>query len=56
MDGNKKNINVLNPLNKLFTPKGEFTILDEPVVTVKKSQIPADADAKKKASKIKMDK
>ena len=56
IDGNKKNIKVVNPLNNPFTPIGEFTILDEPAVTVKKSQIPAEADEKKKASKIKMDK
>jgi len=29
------------PLNKLFTPIGEFTILDDPVVAVILSNIPA---------------
>jgi len=31
------------PPNKLVIPYGEFTILEEPVVTVKKSKSPADA-------------
>jgi hypothetical protein len=42
MDGNKKKIKVVKPLNKPLTPIGEFTILDEPVVTVRKSKIPAE--------------
>jgi hypothetical protein len=54
IDGKRKNINVVNPLNKPFTPIGEFTIFDEPVVTVKESKIPADAAEKKKAKKIKI--
>ena len=41
MDGNKKKINVVNPLNKPTTPIGEFTTLEEPVETVRKSKIPA---------------
>ena len=41
MDGNKKKIKVVKPLNKPITPIGEFTILEEPVVTVIKSKIPA---------------
>jgi len=54
MDGNKKNINVVNPLNKPVTPIGEFTIFEEPVVTVRKSKIPAEAADKNKASIILM--
>lgn len=54
IDGNKKNIKVVKPLIKPLTPIGEFTIRDEPVVTVRKSQMPAEADEKKKARKIKI--
>lgn len=41
MDGNKKKINVVNPLNNPTTPIGELTTFDEPVETVIKSKIPA---------------
>jgi hypothetical protein len=41
MEGNKKKINVVNPLNSPTTPMGELTTLEEPVVTVRKSKIPA---------------
>ena len=41
MDGNKKNIKIDKPFNKPVTPIGEFTILEEPVVPVIPSQIPA---------------
>ena len=41
IDGNKKKIKVVNALNMLFTPEGEFTILEEPVVTVTESNKPA---------------
>ena len=44
---------VVNPLNNPKTPLGEFTIFDDPVVTVKLSKIPAELadikiDSKKK--------
>ena len=42
MDGNKKKINVVNPLNNPVTPIGEFTIFEDPVETVIKSKIPAE--------------
>jgi hypothetical protein len=42
---------MVNPLNKPVTPNGEFTILEEPVVTVKKSKIPADEADKNNANK-----
>tara|TARA_R110002050_G_scaffold42086_5_gene101669 strand:+ start:2234 stop:2404 length:171 start_codon:yes stop_codon:yes gene_type:complete len=42
MDGNKKKINVVKPLNNPVTPIGELTILEEPVETVRKSKIPAE--------------
>jgi hypothetical protein len=41
IDGNKKKIKVVKPLNKPTTPMGEFTTFDEPVDTVRKSKIPA---------------
>ena len=41
IDGNKKKIKVVSALNMLFTPEGEFTILEEPVVTVTESNKPA---------------
>tara|TARA_R110002111_G_scaffold86995_8_gene136301 strand:- start:3466 stop:3651 length:186 start_codon:yes stop_codon:yes gene_type:complete len=41
IDGNRKKINMANPLNKLFTPIGEFTIRAELVVAVILSNIPA---------------
>ncbi|GAA4270487.1 hypothetical protein [Hyunsoonleella aestuarii] len=48
MEGNKKNINIVKALNRPEIPIGEFTIKDDPVVTVKKSKIPAeDADKNK---------
>lgn len=51
IDGNKKKIKMVNPLNKPVTPKGELTILEEPVVTVRKSKIPADEADKNNANK-----
>jgi len=51
MEGNKKKIKMVNPLNKPVTPNGEFTILEEPVVTVRKSNIPADEADKNNANK-----
>ena len=42
IDGNKKKINTVKPLNNPVTHNGEFTINDEPVVTVKASKIPAE--------------
>ena len=45
---------MVNPLNKPVTPKGEFTILEEPVVTVRKSKIPADDADKNSANKKKI--
>jgi hypothetical protein len=45
IEGNKKKINVVNPLNKLDNPIGEFTTTEEPVVTVMESKIPAEAAA-----------
>ena len=51
IDGNKKKIKMVNPLNKPVTPNGEFTIREEPVVTVKKSKIPADEADKNNANK-----
>lgn len=56
IDGNKKKINMVRPFNKLFTPMGEFTILDEPVVAVIESKKPAAAADKKKDNKKKMTK
>jgi len=50
IDGNKKNIKIVRPLNKPETPIGEFTILEEPVVAVTESKKPAEAVAKKKAN------
>tara|TARA_Y100000034_G_scaffold125539_1_gene175249 strand:- start:62182 stop:62361 length:180 start_codon:yes stop_codon:yes gene_type:complete len=54
MDGNRKNMKMVSPLNNPVTPKGEFTILEDPVVTVKKSKIPADEADKNKANKKKI--
>ena len=42
---------MVNVFNIPVTPIGEFTILEEPVVKVTLSQIPADADDKKKAKR-----
>ena len=50
IEGNKKNIKIVNALNKLETPMGEFTILDDPVVAVTESKKPAEAADKKKAN------
>ena len=41
MDGNRKKIKIATPLKRFETPIGEFTIRDEPVVAVIKSNIPA---------------
>ncbi len=56
MDGNKKKINMVRPFSKLFTPIGEFTILEEPVVAVIESKKPAAAADKKNDNKKKMTK
>jgi hypothetical protein len=45
MEGNKKKIKIVSPLNTLLTPIGEFTILEEPVVAVTLSKMPAVAAA-----------
>jgi len=50
MEGNKKNIKVVKPLNNPITPIGEFTIFEEPVVTVRKSKMPAELADKNKDS------
>jgi len=54
MEGNKKKIKVVKPLNKAFTPEGEFTILEEPVVAVIESNKPAVAADKKNDNPRKM--
>lgn len=54
IDGNKKKIKMVNPLNKPVTPNGEFTTLEEPVVIVRKSKIPADDADKNSANKKKI--
>jgi len=41
IEGNKKKINAVNPLNNPITPIGELTIFEELVETVRKSKIPA---------------
>ncbi|EPR71907.1 hypothetical protein ADIWIN_3105 [Winogradskyella psychrotolerans RS-3] len=41
MEGNRKKIKIVTPLNKLFIPIGEFTIRAELVVAVILSNIPA---------------
>ena len=51
MEGNKKKIKMVNPLNKPVPPNGEFTILEQPVVTVRKPNIPADEADKNNANK-----
>ena len=56
IDGNKKKIKTVRPFNKLLTPIGEFTILEEPVVAVIESKKPAEAADKKNDSKKKMTK
>ena len=52
MEGNKKKIKTVNALSKLFTPEGEFTILEEPIVAVTESKKPAVA-ADKNNDKLK---
>ena len=42
IEGNKKKIKIVKPLNNPATPIGELTIKAEPVVTVKESKIPAE--------------
>jgi len=54
IEGNKKKIKVVNPLNKPTTPMGELTILEEPVETVKKSKIPAELAERNKDKTKKM--
>ena len=56
IDGNKKKIKTVSPFNKLLTPIGEFTILEEPVVAVMESKKPAEAADKKNDNKKKMTK
>jgi hypothetical protein len=51
IEGNKKKIKVVRPLKSPITPTGEFTIREEPVVTVKKSKIPAELADKNIANK-----
>lgn len=45
MDGNKKNIKLERVLNIFFICNGEFAIIDEPVVAVVPSKMPALAAA-----------
>jgi hypothetical protein len=54
IEGNKKNIKIVNVLNKPETPIGEFTILEEPVVAVLESKKPAEAADKKNANNKKI--
>jgi len=54
MEGNKKKIKTVNPLSKPFTPEGEFTILEEPIVAVTESKKPAVAADKKNDKPKKM--
>ena len=56
IEGNRKKIKIVRPFNKLFTPIGEFTILEEPVVAVTESKRPAEAADKKNDNKKKMTK
>jgi len=56
IEGNRKNIKIVNTFNNPYTPIGEFTILDEPVVAVIESNKPAVAADKKKDKDKKMDK
>ena len=56
IDGNRKNIKMVNALNKLVTPIGEFTILEELVVAVIESKKPALAAERKKDSAKKITK
>lgn len=56
IDGNKKKIKTVSPFNKLLTPMGEFTILEEPVVAVMESKKPAEVADKKNDNKKKMTK
>lgn len=48
IDGNKKKINMVIPLNKPVMPDGEFTMEEDPVVTVRLSKIPAALAEKNK--------
>ena len=54
MDGNRKNIKTATPLKRFETPIGEFTIRDEPVVAVMKSNIPAAVAAINKDNRKKI--
>ena len=56
IDGNKKNIKIVNALNKLEIPIGEFAILEEPVVAVIESNKPAVAADKKNDNNKNIDK
>ena len=49
MEGNKKKIKTVIPLNKPVILEGEFTIEDDPVVVVILSKIPAALAEKNKA-------
>jgi hypothetical protein len=54
IEGNKKKIKTVRPFNKLLTPIGEFTILDELVVAVIESKKPAEAADKKNDNRKKI--
>ena len=56
IEGNRKKIKVVNPLNKLLIPLGELTILDEPVLTVNESNKPAVPPEINKAKSAKIPK
>tara|TARA_R110002049_G_scaffold304526_2_gene499857 strand:- start:107 stop:283 length:177 start_codon:yes stop_codon:yes gene_type:complete len=49
MDGNKKKIKTDMVLKRAVTPDGELTTLEDPVVTVTLSKIPAELAAISKA-------
>ncbi|MFT6054288.1 MAG: hypothetical protein ACJAS3_000736 [Roseivirga sp.] len=46
MDGNKKTLKEVKPINIRAIAMGEFTIIEEPVVAVAESKIPAEMAAK----------
>ena len=46
MDGNKKTLKEVKPINIRAMAMGEFTITEEPVVAVTESKIPAEMAAK----------
>jgi hypothetical protein len=49
IEGNKKKIKTIKPLNTPLILIGELTIREEPVVPVIPSQIPAEVEDRKKA-------